>query len=88
MDIKNYITPSQFARALKVSRQSVYQLAQHVRLDEVAGRLAISRHVAVAYCSARIQQHELAIAQLRSAIAEIMSADINEDEDDSTKTDF
>jgi hypothetical protein len=82
--MNNYITVSQFARALGQSRTNGYHLAQHVKTVEVNGVLAIPRHAAVAYCEARIMQHNAAIAVLRSAIAEIMSADMEDENDDAT----
>jgi hypothetical protein len=85
--MENYLTIAQFARALGENRTNGYHLAQHVTTAVIGGVLAVPRHAAVAYCEARIWQHENSIRQLRSAIAEIMSTDIG-DEDDSTKTDF
>ena len=85
--MENYLTIAQFARALGETRTNGYHLAQHVTTTVIGGVLAVPRHAAVAYCEARIWQHENSIRQLRSAIAEIMSTDM-EDEDEDTTADL
>jgi len=87
MKLSDYISMSQFARAIGTTRQNVYALAQHLTIVQIGGRLAIPKLAAKGYCEARALQYEEAARRYRAAAAEIMFVEIG-DEDDSTTSDL
>jgi len=87
MKPSDFVTISQFARAIGTTRQNIYALAQHLTIVQIGGRLAIPKLAAKGYCEARALQYEEAARRYRAAAAEIMFTEL-EDEDDNTKTDF
>ena len=84
MKPNNFITVSQFSRAIGTTRQNVYALAQHLTIVQVGGRLAIPKLAAKSYCDARALQYEEMARRYRSAAAEIMFTELEDEEDDTT----